>query len=258
MKRPSEQRFSQNNMLLGLLVGVALLAVIGFLLFVQPAQTDPNTLNRYEYEGDSVSASDPVEDIPAMDAGVEEADEETDEDSEAALAEEAAEDDDEEDDEEDDADDEDAVAEITQPQEFAAPMESAEVMRAYSVDALTFDETMRDWRTHAATDYAGESGDAVTAFTDGTVVEIGEDALRGTYVVLNHANGLRSSYAGLGNVMVQEGDSVTCGQQIAELGEPMPSEAAQGVHLHLEVTQDGKPVDAQTFQKNNSSTGETS
>lgn len=251
MKKPREGRSSQDTMLLSLLLGIAVIGVIGYLLFAQPMRTDTDSLSRYEYEGDTVSASDPVEDIPAMDAGAEDDEEAmaSDAEADAALAaEEATQDEDEDEDDEEDAEETTAA----QPAEFAAPTNPANVVRSYSVDALSYDETMQDWRTHAATDYEGESGDAVTAFTDGTVVEIGEDALRGTYIVLNHADDLQSCYAGITDVMVQEGDNVTCGQQIAKLGDPMPAEAEQGVHLHLELTKAGEPVDAESFLNTNS------
>lgn len=256
MKKPREGRSSQDTMLLSLLLGIAVIGVIGYLLFAQPMSTDTDSLSRYEYEGESVSASDPVEDIPAMDADAEDAEEamESDDEADEDLAEEDEEDTESEDEDEEDDDEEEASDRA--PAEFAAPTNSAQISRPYSVDALSYDETMKDWRTHAATDYAGESGDAVTAFTDGTVVEIGEDALRGSYIVLNHADNLRSCYAGIADVMVQEGDSVTCGQQIAKLGDPMPAEAEQGVHLHLELTKDGEPVDAESLLDSNSSADE--
>ena len=68
MKNPREGRIPQEGILLSLLLGAAAVGVIGYLLFAQPAQTDSDSLSRYEYEGESVSASDPVADIPAMDA----------------------------------------------------------------------------------------------------------------------------------------------------------------------------------------------
>lgn len=250
MKKPKEGRIPQEGILLSLLLGAAAVGVIGYLLFAQPAQTDPDSLSQYEYEGDSVSASDPVADIPAMDAGTAEEDEE-DEDAENPT------------DGEGDAEDEDEIETEDEgepassvPAQFAPPTASNEVTRPYSVDALSYDETMQDWRTHAAIDYGGKRGDAVTAFTDGTVIEIGEDALRGGYVVLNHADGLQSCYAGIEDITVQEGDSVTCGQQIASLGDPMPAESEQGVHLHLAVTKEGELVDPNTLMNSNSSDDE--
>ena len=176
--------------------------------------------------------------------------EDEDDEDEAADTEDAE---DVEDEEEDEENEDEPAQKPSGPAQFAPPTASNEVTRPYSVDALSYDETMQDWRTHAAVDYGGTRGDAVTAFTDGTVIEIGEDALRGGYVVLNHADGVQSCYAGVEDVTVQEGDNVTCGQQIASLGDPMPAESKQGVHLHLAVTKEGEPMDPYTLMNSNSS-----
>ena len=96
MKNPREGRIPQEGILLSLLLGAAAVGVIGYLLFAQPAQTDSDSLSRYEYEGESVSASDPVADIPAMDTNAAEEDE--DDEDEAADTEDAEDVEDEEED----------------------------------------------------------------------------------------------------------------------------------------------------------------
>lgn len=246
MKKPKEgaaQRRMENRRYLFVLLGcAAVVMIVGFLLFGQPQFADTDSLSRYEYETeDTVSASDTVDNVPSLSVteettetedDAETADEETTEESEPSEQTEAA------------------VAEVPATPAFAAPTETAEITRSYSVDALSYDETMEDWRTHAATDYGGESGDAVTAVTDGTVLEIGEDTLYGKYIVIGHADDLTSRYAGITDISVEEGDPVTCGQQIAKLGDPMPAEAAQGVHLHLEILRGEDPVDVQTLLGN--------
>ena len=146
MKNPREGRIPQEGILLSLLLGAAAVGVIGYLLFAQPAQTDSDSLSRYEYEGESVSASDPVADIPAMEAGTAEEDED-DEDEAAEDAEDVEDEEADEDDEEDEPD-----QNPSGPAQFAPPTASNEVTRPYSVDALSYDETMQDWRTHAAVD----------------------------------------------------------------------------------------------------------
>ena len=232
-----------------LLLGAVILAGVSYLLFgFSLNEADTETLSQYEYDSESsVATSDPVSDIPAISAQ-----EDTTQETEADEA---------EDDEDDDEDDDDTAAEseqstdesasdTAQPAQFAAPMDGAEVMRAYQIDSLSYDETMQDWRTHAATDYAGKKGDAVTAITDGTVVEVGKDALHGRYVILSHADNLQTLYAGITKVSVEEGDSVTCGQQIAKLGTAMPAEAEQGGHLHIEATRGEETVDVESLLGN--------
>ena len=54
-------------------------------------------------------------------------------------------------------------------------------------------------------------------------------------------------YCGLGeNFLVKEGDTVTKGQAIGTVT-AVPFEAAEGVHLHLEVRRDGIYVDPESI-----------
>ena len=62
-------------------------------------------------------------------------------------------------------------------------------------------------------------------------------------MVLSDAQDLTSVYAGLDNISVDEGDTVSGGKQIAVLGDPMPLEQKQGVHLHLAVSRGEESVD---------------
>ena len=74
---------------------------------------------------------------------------------------------------------------------------------------------MGDWRVHAGTDFSAEAGETVLALTDGTVQQIAEDGLYGTCVTLTHNNGLTSSYCGMDDVRVQEGQVVSAGERSA-------------------------------------------
>lgn len=207
------------------------IAVAAYVLFATPSSTEQqDPLDGYLYEADeSVTASDAIDRVPAMDTTPEKTEEETEEEvSEEEASEETI-----------SAEEEvEAAAALT----FTPPM-NGEVSRAFSGDTLAYDETTGDWRTHEAADYAGKQGDAVCAIAAGTVVEIGDDAIYGKYVVLSHAQDMTSRYAGLDDISVSEGDNVSGGSQIAVLGEPMPLEQEQGVHLHLAVTKEGEAID---------------
>jgi len=89
-------------------------------------------------------------------------------------------------------------------------------------------------------DIAGKAGDPVLAASDGRVVYSGT-GLRGygKLVILKHNNTYLSAYAHNQTILVKEGQSVTKGQKIAEMGN---SDADQ-VKLHFEVRRLGKPVD---------------
>ncbi len=89
-------------------------------------------------------------------------------------------------------------------------------------------------------DVAGKLGDPVIAAADGKIVYSGT-GLRGygNLVIIKHNNTYLSAYAHNQTILVKEGQSVTRGQKIAEMGN---SDADQ-VKLHFEVRRQGKPVD---------------
>ena len=89
-------------------------------------------------------------------------------------------------------------------------------------------------------DIAGKMGDPVIAAGDGKVVYSGT-GLRGygKLVIIKHNATYLSAYAHNRTILVKEGESVSKGQKIAEMGN---SDADQ-VKLHFEVRRQGKPVD---------------
>ena len=90
---------------------------------------------------------------------------------------------------------------------------------------------------HNGIDIPAERGTPILAAADGTVTEVGFDAERGNYLVLDHGNGLETMYAQCQSVEAEEGDTVKAGQTIAALGSTGMS---TGPHLHFEVRQDGE------------------
>jgi lipoprotein NlpD len=61
----------------------------------------------------------------------------------------------------------------------------------------------------------------------------------GNLVILDHNDGLVTAYAHNKTILVKEGQTVTRGQKIAEMG----NSDTDAVKLHFEVRQMGKPVD---------------
>jgi lipoprotein NlpD len=93
-------------------------------------------------------------------------------------------------------------------------------------------------------DIAGRLGDPVIAAADGKIVYSGT-GLRGygKLVIIKHNTTYLSAYAHNQTILVKEGQSVTRGQKIAEMGN---SDADQ-VKLHFEVRRQGKPVDPMKY-----------
>ena len=121
---------------------------------------------------------------------------------------------------------------------FAWPL-SGDVAAGYSVDALQYDRTMADWRTHAGMDIAGELGSKVTAAADGTVERIYLDPMYGVTMILYHGAGLRSVYSNLAETpTVEAGDTVALGQVIGAVGDTADAENGDVTHLHFAMTLD--------------------
>jgi lipoprotein NlpD len=89
-------------------------------------------------------------------------------------------------------------------------------------------------------DIAGKLGQPVNASAPGKVVYSGS-GLRGygKLVIIKHNATFLSAYAHNDKLLVKEGQSVTRGQKIAEMG----NTDADQVKLHFEVRRFGKPVD---------------
>lgn len=92
-----------------------------------------------------------------------------------------------------------------------------------------------DGRFHYGVDIAGEAGDIIVAFADGTVEVVGKSSELGQYVTVRHENGYETLYAHCSRVTASSGQSVDRGDPIAEMGE---TGRATGVHLHFELHQD--------------------
>lgn len=116
--------------------------------------------------------------------------------------------------------------------------------RGYSMETLSYDKTMSDWRTHAGWDIAAEPGARVRSVANGTVESIREDDLYGTVAVISHANGVKSVYAGLAETPeVGVGDWVSVGQVIGAVGNTALAEVGEVSHLHFEMKKNDAPAD---------------
>jgi len=89
-------------------------------------------------------------------------------------------------------------------------------------------------------DIAGTAGQPVLASAGGTVVYAGT-GLRGygKLIIIKHNKTYLSAYAHNRDILVKEGQAVTKGQKIAEMGNTDATE----VKLHFEIRRLGKPMD---------------
>ena len=99
-------------------------------------------------------------------------------------------------------------------------------------------------QTRQGINIAGKSGDPVRATADGEVVYSGNGLIGyGELIIVKHNSTLLSAYGHNRRRLVQEGDKVKAGQQIAEMG----SSSATRDMLHFEIRKNGKPVDPLGF-----------
>ena len=105
--------------------------------------------------------------------------------------------------------------------------------------------------SHRALDFGVWYGDAICAIRSGTVIAAYDDGYfskdnilwtYGTYVVIEHDNGMRSYYAHLKSRTVSVGDTVSGGEIIGYSGNtgrtnptPTASNPYAGTHLHFEI-----------------------
>lgn len=92
---------------------------------------------------------------------------------------------------------------------------------------------------HDGLDIAANQGNAVYAYTNGTVVQAGWNGGYGLSIVVDHGGGLKTRYAHLSKIYVKVGQKVKTGEKIGAVGSTGNS---TGPHLHFEVIKNGKTV----------------
>ena len=97
---------------------------------------------------------------------------------------------------------------------------------------------------HKGIDFDANTGDPVLAVADGVVSYSGVRSGYGNVVEVDHGNGYVTRYAHNSRLLVQVGELVRAGGQIAKAGSTGRS---TGAHVHFEVWQDGRVVSPRQF-----------
>lgn len=120
---------------------------------------------------------------------------------------------------------------------------SKKIIKDYSDSVAVKSKTMNDWRVHNGVDFSAKEGDEVKAVQSGAVLAIYNSSLWGTIVEVDHGAGVVARYCGLAEKLtVSANDVLEAGQTIGYVGK-IPVEAADGTHLHFEITKDGAVAD---------------
>ena len=128
-----------------------------------------------------------------------------------------------------------------------SPVEGAPIF-GYSMEALSYNQTTRDWRVHNGIDLAAEENAPVMAAADGEVYTVYEDDTMGHTVVIRHNDGYTTCYSSLSEeVSVKPGDQVTMGDTIGYAADSAIVESTLGSHVHFSVTHYDEPLDPEEF-----------
>lgn len=130
--------------------------------------------------------------------------------------------------------------------EAVNPVEGS-LARAYSEDPVYMAST-KDYRPHFGMDIKTEKGAPVVVSMDGVVKTV-DVSTEGTYVEVDHQNGVLTKYCNLEEkVNVKKGDNVKASQELGKIGNTTNFAYEEyGPHLHFEVLKDGKSVDPAKF-----------
>ncbi len=142
------------------------------------------------------------------------------------------------------------TAAITTTESAAAPESpvwlwpvSGDIERGYSMETLSYDVTLHDWRTHDGIDIAAPVGTIVTATRGGVVESVRDDDLFGTVVTIDHGDGTKAVYANLDTApAVSENEAVEPGYIVGTVGQTALAEVGQEAHLHFAIEANGQSL----------------
>ncbi|MEG2192181.1 MAG: M23/M56 family metallopeptidase [Oscillospiraceae bacterium] len=113
------------------------------------------------------------------------------------------------------------------------------------ISPLSADKAFRITRgftqEHPAINLAAPAGAEIYATLEGTVSKVvSDDEGLGNYLVIDHADGLSTTYGHCSEILVKEGDKVITGQLIGKVGK---TGDATGNNLYFAISYNGEPID---------------
>ncbi|MGQ0775455.1 MAG: M23 family metallopeptidase [Pseudonocardiales bacterium] len=132
----------------------------------------------------------------------------------------------------------DAVAAMAKGERLVAARAAREAQARRALFALPAEGILTSgygarWGTiHSGIDIANSIGTPIVAAADGVVAEAGPASGFGLWIRIRHADGTTTVYGHINRTLVEEGERVRAGDEIAEMGNRGHS---TGPHLHFEV-----------------------
>lgn len=121
---------------------------------------------------------------------------------------------------------------------FSNPLDKVEIGARFGVQRIL---NGKPSNVHNGLDYRAQVGDSVRAITDGVVKIAGENFFyNGTFVLLDHGQGLTSVYLHMSKLLVNDEQLVKKGEVVGLVGS---TGRATGPHLHLGVQWYKKRID---------------
>lgn len=98
---------------------------------------------------------------------------------------------------------------------------------------------------HYGVDIATQEREPILAVAAGTVVLVDYSITGGNIISVQHPNNLISTYRHAASISKKIGDKISSGEVIGTVGST--GSLSTGIHLHLEIWQNGTPIDPQTL-----------
>lgn len=131
---------------------------------------------------------------------------------------------------------------------FTLPVANSTVTKNYTSSTVVYNQTLGVYTGHMGIDFSSDAGTDVLAAYNGTIESITSSYLKGTTVVIDHGNGLKSIYNSIDTVEgLSEGQAVSTGEVIGYVSDNNMQEYKDGPHLHFEVTLNGEWVDPDDY-----------
>ena len=143
-----------------------------------------------------------------------------------------------------------AEASAPEPIIFSYPLKEYTLGETHSDTNMVYNETLNEWTTHLGVDFIAAEGSEVMAAYSGTVESVEYDTLKGTTIIIDHGEGLKSVYSSLSdNKIVGVGQTVAGGEVIGYTSNSASGESSLGAHLHFETILNGESVNPYDFIK---------
>jgi murein DD-endopeptidase MepM/ murein hydrolase activator NlpD len=107
-----------------------------------------------------------------------------------------------------------------------------------------FHPILRKRKYHSGIDISASYGSPVSAADSGVIVFAGRNGGYGKMIIIDHGSGISTVYGHCSLLQVDQGQTVTQGQIIAQVGS---TGLSTGPHLHFEVRKNGVPEDPLSY-----------